>query len=341
MIDIYLAITQKQLINFESLISTSEAMDKSNSHKILIRDTSFSYKKEIWNEVITSEVIFQSKSNYKLANLFYMFKKIKTYKKIINQLEEYKNSKNTRIFICYIEDVLSNFLFFNFNNTAEFVVVEDGVLNYYNHTLKNVNSLRFAFKKIISRLYGIPFKAYKGHSSGIEYEKVSKQFLTFPDAAFVSKQAHQLPVIQKTIDTVNQGLFIIGQETYLEHLPSHVYKEKFKSFLTAIFLELPSKSISHVVYKPRYKINVFEKETLDFTFGKANVTIIDTKLSSEEYYFKQLKLSHIASFDSSTSINIYAQLLDEQKTDITFFYYPIFESELHRLFNNLGFKCLN
>lgn len=341
MIEIYLAITQKQLTNFESLISVSETIHKSNMHKLLIRDASFTYTHELWDEVITSNVLFQYKSNSKLTNFFYMFKKIKAYKNIILQLEKFKNSKDVRIFICYIEDVLSNFLFFYFNNNAEFIVVEDGVLNYYKHTLNNVNQHRFFLKKTISLFYGIPFKAYTGHSSGAEYERVKEQFLTFPESAFISKKTHQLPVKKKFMIESTKSLFLIGQETYIELLGKDVYRCKFRTFLISIHAEVKKQGISKVYYKPRYKITEFEQKILSQVFGKKNITIVNSQLSSEEVFFQNLKSSHVASFDSSTSINIYAQLHDNQRVCITFYYYPVYQSKVCSLFNSLGFNKLN
>lgn len=339
MIEIYLAITQKQVLNFETLISDSDIMVESNTYKLLIRDGSFNYNRELWDEVITSEILLQYKSNSRVDNFVYMCKKIKAYKTIIKQLKKHNNSKEIRVFVCYIEDVLSNFLFFNFK--AEFIVVEDGILNYYNHTYSNVNKLRFMLKKVIAILYGIPFKRYKGHSSGVEYNKVIKQFLTFPQAAFIPQKACQLPIKKKSITEINKGLFLIGQETYLELLTRDQYKHNFYKLLNSIHCEIQEKGIKKVFYKPRYKIIPFEKKALISVFGKENLTIIFSELSSEEFYFKHLNCSHIASFNSSTSINIYAQLLDYQKKNITFYYYSIIQSEVNFLFESLGFNRLN
>jgi hypothetical protein len=340
MIEIYVAITQKQLENFESIINYSRNVNKKNRHKILIRDKSFDFNPKLWDQVITSNVLFQQKSGKKLEDFLYMFKKISAYKKIINELDLYRNISQIKIFICYIEDVLSNFLFFNFNKNAEIIVVEDGTLNYYNHSINNLNKLRFYLKKIISFLNGINFKTYKGHSSGAEYDRVSKQFLTFPDAAFIPTKALELPKKQVRISNFSQSLYIVGQDTYIEILNKESYNIEFKHFIKSISQEMNNKSVAKVFYKPRYKISDFEKQTLSSFFKDKEVEIVKNQLNSEEVYFSMLKSKYIASFNSSTMINIYAHLGKDQKHEVEFYFYPIIHSEIVTLFENLGFKNL-
>lgn len=341
MIEIYIAITQKQIKNFESIISHDSENDKKTAYKILIRDSSFNYNVSLWDQVITSEVLFQKKSGKKLEDFLYMFKKIDAYKKIINKLAAYKNINEVRIFVCYIEDVLSNHLFFNFNKQADIIVIEDGVLNYYNHNFDNVNKIRFFLKKIISFFYGINVIIYKGHSSGIEYTKVSKQYLTFPNLAFVPVNTYKLPKSNIFIPNISKSLFIVGQETYIELLGKEEYFKQFELFINALFEKIKAKEIVKVYYKPRYKVFNHEIMILNYYFKKENVEIITDQLSSEEIYFLNLHSRYIASFSSSTMINIFAQLTEIQNNEISFYFYSIRDSELIHLFKRLGFQNLN
>jgi hypothetical protein len=340
MIEIYLAITQKQVFNIESLLVNSK--EDLNVHRILLKDKTFTCNQNMWKEIISSQVVFQHKRSSSIGELFYMFNKMNAYKKMIGKLQPYKNKKDLKIYLFYIEDVLSNYLFFNFNTNSEIIIIEDGILNYYNHNLADVSKIRFLIKKIIAFLFGIPFKSYKGHSSGIEYDRVVKQFLTFPNAAFYKNKVFLLPTTERNVLKFTNTLFLVGQEVYEQILGRRKYINHLNKFFISLLNKIKGKNITTIYYKPRYKISEFEKEILQTVFNEFNIQIINNnEFSSEDIYFEKLQSRYIASFDSSSMTNIYAQLASNQREEIRFYFSPANHTEISKLFLKLGFIQLN
>ncbi|WP_147437214.1 polysialyltransferase family glycosyltransferase [Ulvibacter antarcticus] len=269
-----------------------------------------------------------------------MYSKVKEYSVIVKKLNSYRNQP-CRIYLAYIEDVLSNYLFFNFNKEAEIVVVEDGTLNYYNHTMSNIDGLKFKLKKLIAKLHGLRFQEYEGHSSGAAYSKVVEQYLTFPEEAYVSKNAKQLPIIKETIENPVPELYIIGQEAFGAIVGNEYFLKELANYFSELRKQDFYDTVSKIYYKPHRNGIRLSKEYISDFFPEKEVVFLNTTKTSEEVYFEEIQCAYISSFNSSTLINIFSKLRKEERDLFEFYIYPLRKDELSPLFKKLNFKFLN
>ncbi|MGX1022911.1 hypothetical protein [Flavobacterium sp. CS20] len=338
MVEVYFGLTDKHIENFECIIQAE--IHQKHTQKILITDNK-NYSPKIWAKVIKSDAYFLQKGTNFFHNFYFMIKKIKAYRKIINQLKPYKKEEKVRIYLAYIEDILSNYLFFNFHKNAEVIVVEDGVLNYYNHSFKNISKTRFYTKKILSQIFGIPFKKYQGHSSGIEYDKSTMQYLSFPEKAFIPKRVHKLPTQTETIYHFKNNLYILGQENLIQIFGFNEYKKTFFNFIDELKEKEQSFQVDRVYYKPRHQYLDFELAYLQNAFGENRVQILDNDLLAEEDYFKNIQSKYIASMISSALLTIYSRCDEGSKSKLKIIFKPIINNEISRLFEHLNFIKLS
>jgi hypothetical protein len=335
MIEIYFGLTDKHVQNFEIIIQ-NQKKDNEKAHKILITDK-HNFKQKFWDKVIISDAVFLKKGTHVFIDLYYMIKKIKAYKNIINQLKVYKKEKQVRIYLAYVEDVLSNYLFFSFHSNAEILIVEDGVLNYYNHSFKNISPKRFYIKKFLSQLFGIQFLKYQGHSSGIEYDRAVCQYLSFPEMAYWPKKAKQMPVEVFNLKALKNDLFIIGQENLTQIVGLQSYKTIFYEFVDDLKQNMSNFNIQHIYYKPRHKCLDFELKYMQEVFKDFNLKILNNEYLAEEDYFKNIQSAHIASMVSSALLIIYAKAGKDMKPQLRVMYKPVIQNDISRLFEKLEF----
>ncbi|HET8810834.1 MAG TPA: hypothetical protein VFM65_11295 [Flavobacteriaceae bacterium] len=333
--NIFIAIGQNHVNNFEKLIQEQLVTSGIN---VLVSGSNVVFDAKYWDQTIISDRSFNNKSTSLIEQVSSITKKIKSYKTLIEQIDPLKSAATT-IYISYIEDVLSNYLFFSFKPKVSIVVVEDGTLNYYDHSLKNIDTLKFKLKKIISFLFGIPFKKYAGHSSGAEDPRVTAQYLTFPKLAFVSKNAIQLPIERKEVPNLIDDLYFIGQESYGQLLGKEKFEELLKEMFSALKQAPFYEKVKKVYYKPHRNGTQIPKGVLRKVFDGKKIEIVNSALSSEDFYFEKAPCKHIAGFDSSTFPNIYSKLTDNDRKKVVFYVYPV-NHELTLLFEKLNFVFL-
>lgn len=336
MVEIYFGLTDKHIDNFQMIIKHRH--NDKDAQKILITDND-NYEADLWDSVIRSESKFIQKGKNRYEDFLFMIKKIRTYKSMIDKIKIYRSEPKVRIYIAYIEDIMANFLFFSFHDDPDIMIVEDGILNYYDHNFKNVSKARFYIKKILSSFYGIEFKKYEGHSSGIEYDRAKKQYLSFPRLAFISKQAYQMPLKRITIDKPKSGLYIIGQENLVSISGGEYYKKVFCKFIDELKACIQSARIEVIYYKPRKQRTDldFELTYMQSAFVDKKIEILDNSLLAEEDYFKNVRSAYIASMISSALLTIYSKASDRSREDIRFIYKPIMNSKISYLFEKLEF----
>src|SRR5690606_1735342 len=321
---IFLALGQNHINNFESLLKNKLI---EGDDFILICGAGSAFNDELWSRTIVSKVSFNNNAVSKRGQFWTLYYKVGEYARIVKELKPYRNEQCV-IYLAYIEDVLSNYLFFNFNKQANIVIVEDGTLNYYNHTMENVDGLKFKLKKMIALKHGLKFKKYEGHSSGANYEKVTAQYLTFPEEAFVTKNAKQLPIIREPVENPVPELYIIGQEAFGTLLGNDFFLKELANYFSILREQNFYNSISKIYYKPhRNGIRLSQEYIADF-FPEKEVVFLKTTKTSEEIYFQDLCCSYISSFDSSTLINIYSRFSDTSRKEINFYVYPLYSNEL-------------
>jgi len=337
MTHLFIALGQNHINNFEALIKNGSI--KAGTY-LLIAPKGLTISTSLWSTIIGSNVSFDNQAKGVFQQAKSIFRKTKEYKRIIKIISEYNNTPLIG-YIAYIEDILSNYLFFSFKKEIPIVIVEDGTLNYYKHTLQNISSLKFTLKKIIASLYGIPFKKYKGHSSGASYHsRVMAQFLTLPKEAYEPKNAQQLPIKTIEINRFSDDLYIVGQEAFGNIIGQEHFINELSLYFRLLTEQPFYKEVSIIYYKPHRNGVRISKEFIQRFFSEKQVQIINSSKTSETIYFEALKCKYISSFNSSTLINIYAAMKSNTRASITYYVYPLMRNELTMLFKKLKFKFL-
>ncbi len=335
--NVFVALGQHHIQNFENLIEKNLVVE---GERILLAGSGLVYDPLKWSKIIEAEQSFNNNADSPYNQVSAINSKIRTYKKMLSKISSLKNDAVT-VYVCYIEDVLTNYLFLSFGKNTRAVIVEDGTLNYYDHSLKNISKLKFLLKQTIAQAHGIPFKKYKGHSSGADYEHVVYQFLTLPKHAFVQKNTKQLPLKKESISTFSNSLYIIGQESYGTLLGQKFFENALKLFMKQLKKQPFYKEIETIYYKPHRNGKQLSEAFFEAVFSEKKLTFLNSEQTSETLYFEKLHSKYIAGFDSSTLINIYSKIEDQEKNKVSFFVNPLKNDELVPLFKSLGFHFLN
>lgn len=337
MTHIFVALGQNHINKFEDLIKNNCLEE---GQKILLAGSNVFVNEKVWDKTIISNASFNNNATSSFKQLLTIIKKIKAYSGIIKQLEQYKTGSVT-VYVSYIEDVLSNFIFFNFNKKAKAIVVEDGTLNYYNHSYKNINKIKFNFKKVFARLHKIKFQKYKGHSSGAEYSHVISNFVIFPEHAFVKTNAKQLPIKLAKINKPLNALYIIGQEPYGNILGQKEFEKKLTLFFNSIKAQNFYKKLDKIYYKPHRNGTQMPVTFLTSSFEGKELQVLISDKTSEELFFEEIPCAYICSFDSSSLSTIYSKLPEKMRINFNFYVYSLLDNELIYLFKKLNFNFLN
>jgi len=336
MTNVFVALGQNHITNFEKLINNNLIKKGEN---ILLAGSNVIVNEDLWDEIYLSSLSFNNSATNILNQFTSIFIKIKAYSNLIKNVRNLKN-KEVTAYVSYIEDVLSNYVFFSLSNKQSVVIVEDGTLNYYNHSLKNISKIKFYLKKVIAFFFSINFKKYKGHSSGAEYSFVKTQFLTFPKNAFIKKNALQLPIHKETLQNVKQHIYIIGQESYGTIIGQNIYENVVSEFFSKIKSHEFYKEIDKIFYKPHRNGKQFSYDYLKNIFSEKEFILLNSKKTSEDIYFQELNCKYIMTLDSSTVINIYSRINEADKKKVSFFVYPKLNTNLGKMFSNLKFNFL-
>jgi len=335
--NLFVALGQHHVQNFENLIDNNLVEE---GERILLAGSGLIYNSIKWNRVIMAEQSFNNNAESAFSQIAAINSKIRSYKKMLGKISSLKNEQIT-LYASYIEDVLTNYLFFSFGKNVQAVIVEDGTLNYYDHSLRNISRLKFLLKQTISQAHGIPFKKYNGHSSGAEYKNVKAQFLTLPKHAYITKNANQLPLDKISIRNYTNSLYIIGQESYGTILGQKFFENALKQFLERLKNQAFYNEIDTVYYKPHRNGKQLDKVFFEAIFSEKEVVFLITEQTSETIYFEKLHSRYVAGFDSSTLINLYSKIQGQEKEKVSFFVNPLKNDELVPLFKSLEFQFLN
>jgi len=335
--NLFVALGQHHVQNFENLIDNNLVLE---GERILLAGSGLVYNPIKWDRVIMAEQSFNNNADSAFSQVAAINAKIGSYKKMLSHIASLKNEPLT-LYVSYIEDVLTNYLFLSFGKNLKAVVVEDGTLNYYDHSLSNISRLKFLLKQTIAQTHGIPFKKYKGHSSGAEYEHVVSQYLTLPQNAYIQKNARQLPLDKISLPAFTNSLYIIGQESYGTLLGQKFFEDELEKFLAQLKKQTFYKEIETVYYKPHRNGKQLPPTFFENIFSEKEVVFLLTEQTSEAIYFEKLHSQYVAGFDSSTLINLYSKIENQEKRQASFFVNPLKNDELVPLFKSLGFQFLN
>jgi hypothetical protein len=336
MTHIFVALGQSHINNFETLL-THQCIHQGTF--VLVAPHGVSVNNSLWHTTFIADSSFDNQAKGRFQQISAILAKTKEYRQIIQKLAGYKNNPVT-IYVAYIEDILSNYLFFSYKKDASIVIVEDGTLNYYDHTLKNISSIKFTLKQVISAFRGIRFRKYKGHSSGASDPRVEAQYLTLPHEAFVPKKAKQLPLKTFHIETLSNDLYIVGQEAFGSIIGQELFIEELSSYFRLLREQPFYQEVSIIYYKPHRNGVRITSDFIQEFFPEKEIRIMHSKKTSEMLYFEELTCKYISSFNSSTLINIYAAMKDSTRATVICYVYPLMTDELTILFKKLNFKFL-
>jgi len=314
MINIYIGISKNQVSSYEEILKLDE---NSSSVNILISNKTIKNSSVLWDEVIYADKSFNNQSTSGVSAIYNITKKILQYKQVVKRLKKYKDKKNTTLYFTYVEDILTNYLLYSFNKNIKGIVVEDGTLNYYPHTINSLSKKKIYLKWMLSNFYGLRFKLYKGHSSGIESKNVSKQYVRVPELSMFPNKSEKLPYPKRNISFTNTFL-VIGQEGYINQLGEKRYNENLKELVHLMRSDANYADIKTIYYKPHRngkRINFlwFQKQ-----FNSKEVIYLESDEPLEDLYFNKLGSRHIFSFDSSALLNIYLESKDDQRGNLNF-----------------------
>lgn len=333
MTNIFLGISQNQIFSYEAILKININSEKN----ILVTNETLHYDKSLWDSILFTEGTFDNTASGPFSSIFNIYIKIKKYKKILTALEKYRKLNNICLYFTYIEDILTNHILFSFNKDLKGVVVEDGMLNYYNHTINNISTRKMYLKWLISNCMGVRYKFYKGHSSGIEYDHVIKQYVKLPELSFFPKKAVQLPYKRYDFESTETAL-IIGQEAYINMFGIKRYSKALKDLLVLLREKPYFKHITKIYYKPhrngqRIDYNLIRQHVNDKT-----IDVLKGEIPLEGLYFEKLRSKYIFSFDSTVMMNIYLESSFESKKELDFNVLLKYNKDLYPVFKKFNFN---
>lgn len=334
MINIFVGLSQNQIESFELLIK--KGLVKSGTNIIL---TNYALKLDanLWTKKIISPITFNNNSNGILDSIKNIIIKIQEYKKLIKKLKEYSGNTSITIYFTYIEDILTNYLLLSFNKNVTGVVVEDGTLNYYNHTIKFLSKKKVGMKWLLANLLGVRFKLYSGHSSGINYDHVKYQFVRIPSLSMCKEKSRQLPFKSYDIE-VNDSILVVGQEAYIHMFGMEKYLNSLSELMHIIKSNNPSKSSRKIFYKPHRHGMRIDYKILDAFFENDLVEILDGDDPLESLYFNRVKSHKIYGFDSSALVNINLEMAESTRANVEFNVLLSYNRDLEPLFKMFNFN---
>lgn len=316
------------------------AQQQRKSTNILITSRDFEVDKTVFDRLIYLKSTAYNQSDSSIAKIKTIIKKASAYKDVVMQLNDVRNNAQIRLYFSSLEDMLSNHMLFYFSKNLEGVVIEDGVLNYYTHTLKDVSKFNFLVKRLIAFAYGIKIKAYVGHTSGIDYDRVKYQLVRQPDFAIKPEKSRHLPLEKRKITELSNHNLIVGQESYGSMFGSDVYFSKLKKLLSNAIASDSYEATQLIYYKPHRHGPRINFEALKQDFKGHNLIYIDDETSMEDLFFNKIKCRNLFTFDSSAVFSIYSEAPEQFKDQINITVMPFYKSVLNPLFKELNFTII-
>ncbi|MEO0506210.1 MAG: polysialyltransferase family glycosyltransferase [Bacteroidota bacterium] len=311
-INIFVSIAPSHNRSFESLLKTESLKGK----KILINIGNYEYSPRMWDAVIEDYSPMRNPSSENLlATILFQLKKILAYKRIISSCKKKIPSKGYTLFYCNLEDILNNFMFFRFrkNLQEERILVEDGILNYYEYKIESPRKPNFILKKILCWFLRVPYKVVEGQLSGIDRDDVQKQFVRYPSLALFPEKALRLESDIIDFEPSEDSILFIGQDVLANIVAKQDYLDGINQIIEKI--QENCSTASKVHYKPHrngdYKI---AEELLIKAFGNQYELVIDER--PVETILSNIRPMYIYSFFSSALFNIKLGAKDVDKLKV-------------------------
>lgn len=334
-LNIFVSIAPSHNRNFETILFSNNIEGK----KILINSGDYPYDENLWDKVFKGKNVKGNPSSMNFSeHAKYQLKKIKAYRDIIRKVKRELPKTNFNLYYCNLEDVINNIFFFSFrkNLIQERVLVEDGILNYYDYKISKDRRITFLIKKILCNLLGLRYKIVKGQLSGIDRDIVKKQYVKHPLKAIFPEKAYKLGY--KAIDYIpltNTVLFV-GQDV----LENVLGVEEYVSCLNTIIGHIKEIDETETIfYKPHRNGNSrLAREKLAETFGKKYRLVEDR--SPVEEILESLRPKYIFSFYSTALVNIKMALKEEYNVQVYSLPLNTLDTRVVSLFKDVGIKVL-
>lgn len=314
MINIFIGLSNNQISSCELILNQNNNV---NQYNILVSNKTLKINTTLWDEIIFSENSFNNQPKGMASSFLIIYNKIKQYKSIISKLEKFNKEKEITLYFSYIEEILTNYMLLSFNKNLKGIVIEDGTLNYYSHTISNIPITKRFLKWGLSNIFGIRFKLYKGHSSGIQYEHVIKQYVRLPELSLFPNKSVLLPYPIRNIP-LTDSILIIGQEPYINMYGLERYNKTLNELVTLIKKNHDFNDIKKIYYKPHRHGQRIDYNGIKEVFKNRQVEILDGDDSLENVYFEELRSRHIYTFDSSALLNIFLESSEINKSKVSF-----------------------
>lgn len=338
MVNIFIALSQHHLDLFEKDFIK---LEETKNRNILISSKQFVYNHDLWDEVFVSTFNFHNQENSKIKRVKNIVNKIKAYKALINKIDKYRTATEIVLYYSSLEDVLTNYMFFYFNENIKGIIVEDGVLNYYDHSIKNVSRTTTNLKRIFGFFFGLKYKNYKGHTTGIDYDKCLYQYVRMPSYAIRPEKSKALKLHIRTIENISEEILIIGQEPYANLIGSKEFEIHLIKLYQNILNSESYAKAKTIYYKPHRNGPRIDYSFLQTFFKDKKVEVIESNDSVENIFFNEVRCKYLFTFDSSSVVNISAEADIALKNEIEITTMPILINDLSVLFAKLNFKILN
>lgn len=329
--DLFIALSSRLLLTYQNNFFEEESKKRiiiSYDDKLL--DTSK------WDFVVSLGKPRFNKSSSAMGSLIAVRKTLLAYKKALVHVNRIINNNKFSVYYPTLEDVLCNHIFFYKKNAENFFVVEEGTLNYYHHSTRDLSLKRKTLKKVIALSVGLNYNPfYKGHTTGVDYEKVKNCFVIEPKLAYKKIKAKKIKLTDEKSPMLQPSALIIGQEPYNIILGQNRYNKTIGNFLQQIKLELKDKPEIKIFYKPHRYGPRIKKNDLKEHFKDHEVIYVDSEESIEILYFDSINAKYIFTLDSSALLSIYFSCSEKTRRQLKLFSFSV-NSKTRYLFKSIS-----
>ncbi len=221
-----------------------------------------------------------------------------------------------RVFYAHLDDYLSNYLFFKYHRHPrwEFNLIQDGMLNYHEVTVRGRQRLTHQLKQIIAFLTGFRFTPYHGYLSGVEREEITAQYLLgLEKYAIYSEKAKTVPRPPVHNGPRGEDILILGQETNANMIGKGTYLALFAELADyAVEQRRPS---AHIYYKAHH-INPVRTQVTRILAARG-IEDLSVPGTAEELLMDDTRIGHVIARNSTVLIT--AKLLFGEHIDCSAF----------------------
>jgi hypothetical protein len=305
-LNLFLPITPYTLSIAENLIKND--IVSSNNKNILVNPHGLAYNNELWNEIYEYNCSREVSSN-SFFRYYNFLKQIIVFSRLNKKIEKFKNSP-INFYYVDLAHVLTNSIFFSFNNIESRNIIEDGLLNYYKLSLKD-KMLSKSYINTLLSLFGLKTKKFEGDITGVEMKIVNNQYVYFPKLALSPEKNLQIPY-NKHSYSLNNRILVLGQEPIISFISKKNYLNSLKKVIEDTTKDFEN---FEFYYKPHHHgEKKIAKKMLKKELGNSLFYIEENK--PVHAIIEDIKPSVVVSFGSTASLNLKLILPDQIKSNV-------------------------